>query len=103
MARWRKRGGRQVCTLSTVLQKKTMEIEKKFLGQGFDHDHMEKWRKKQNDSFSMAVHGSVAAVMVGSWAFSFDSDQVSFPNVFGRASEASNRSVGHLLFQLFYF
>lgn len=86
------------------LQKKIKALENEMLGSEFDSEQVQRWRQEQNDSFSMAVHGSMAAVMVGSWAFSLhDEEKVVFPNVFGRASSASRTSFSHLLFQLFYF
>lgn len=86
------------------LHRKIKAIEKAMLGSEFDAEQIQRWRQEQSDSFSMAVHGSMAAVMVGSWAFSLDDEEkVVFPNVFGHASSASRRSFSHLLFQLFYF
>lgn len=86
------------------LQKKIKALEKEMLGSEFDAEQIERWRQEQNESFSMAVHGSMASVMVGSWAFTLDDEEkIVFPNVFGHASSASRRSLSHLLFQLFYF
>jgi hypothetical protein len=85
------------------LQKKLRAIEEEYLSSEGDLNELVEWRKEQDEFYSMAVHGSMAAVMVGSWAFAFEGGNVTFPNVFGRASSASTSTLRHLLFQLHHF
>lgn len=60
------------------------------------------WRKENEEYYSMAVHGSSAAVQIGSWAFDFDSDNVR-PNIFDSPSSASVSTLQHIRFELFWF
>lgn len=51
----------------------------------------------------MAVHGSAAAVLVGSSSFSFLDESVKFPNILGMATKSSLATLRHISRQLLDF
>jgi hypothetical protein len=77
------------------------EIEKTLFG-GQRDEETYRWRLDNESYYSMAVHGSASAVLIGSFAFDFESEKVS-PNILGRASAASISTLHHCRFQLIWF
>lgn len=80
--------------------KRVAELEEKYLGIDAHSSILKAWRKERESYYSMAVHGSSAAVIAGSAAFSLEDDTVFMPNLFGVPSSASGGTLKHIIFQL---
>ncbi len=80
------------------LLNKMRVLEKKYLKVS-DHDNtLKAWRKENQAYYSMAVHGSNTAVMVGSSSGSLHDDElVCFPNLFGVVSNYSEATLEHII------
>ncbi len=85
------------------LLKKVQKIEDKYLGLSNNVANLSGWRKEMDGFYSMAVHGSSAAVLIGSASFSFEDDSTTFPNIFGAPSSASGSTLSHIIFQMYLF
>lgn len=85
------------------LLKELAKLEKLYLGV-HNQQEMSKWKKEREVYYSMSVHGSSAAVMAGSTAFSFEKiGYCTLPNLFGIPSEASGATLYHMIYQFQYF
>lgn len=83
--------------------KRITELEEKYLGFKDHQLELRAWRKEREVYYSMAVHGSSAAVMVGSASFSFEDESIMMPNLFGHPSSASRGTLSHIIYQLHFF
>lgn len=83
--------------------KKIKSIEEKYLGLEDYKNEFSIWRKESETFYSMAVHGSAAAVLVGSSSFSFMNETVKFPNTLGMATSSSIATLRYISRQLLYF
>lgn len=84
------------------LLKKVRELDRKYLKDDDNDNETQLWRKESGDYYSLAVHGSSASVIVGSFSFSFDGTQAR-PNIFGCPSSASKGVLKHVIYQLTHF